>query len=73
MENMASDATNDKAVLEQLVTTKTTHYVAIKALLQELKPQHGSNNSGHNPGSDHTTDGDNMRKLKNATPHYSTP
>ena len=69
MDNMASAATNDKAVLEQLVTTMTTQYAAIKALLQELKPQRGSNNSVRNHGSDHTPDGDNMRKLKkrNAT------
>ena len=62
MDNTESTATNDKAVLEQLVTTTTTQYAAIKALLQELKPQRGSNNSGRNPGSDHTLDGDNMRK-----------
>ena len=30
MDNMASAATNDKAVLEQLVTTTTTQYAAIK-------------------------------------------
>ena len=34
MDNMASAGTNDKAVLEQLVTTTTTQYATIKALLQ---------------------------------------
>ena len=37
MDNMASVATNEKAVLEQIVTTTTTQYAAIKALLQEVK------------------------------------
>ena len=37
MDNTESTATNDKAVLEQLVTTTTTQYAAIKAFLQELK------------------------------------
>ena len=72
MDNMASAETNDKAVLEQLVTTTTTQYVEIKTFLQELKPQRGSNNLGHNPGSDHTSDGDDMRKFKNATRRCST-
>ena len=69
MNNMASAATNDKAVLEQLVTTTITQYAETKALLQELKTQCGSNNSGRNPVSDHTPDGEDMRKLKkrNAT------
>ena len=39
MNNMASAATNDKAVLEQLVTTTITQYAETKALLQELKTQ----------------------------------
>ena len=73
MDNMASAATNDKAVLEQLVTITTTQYAEIKTLLQELKPHRGSNNSGRNPGSDHTPDSNNMQKLKNETRHYSTP
>ena len=44
-------------------------YAVIKALLQEFKPQCGSNNSGRNPITNHTPDGDDMRKLKkcNAT------
>ena len=46
---MAFDATNDKAVLEQLVATTTTQYTPIKDLLQELKYQRGSNKSVHNP------------------------
>ena len=61
MDNMVCAATNNKAVLEELVTTTTTQYASIKALLQELKRQHSSNNSGRNPGSDHTPDGDDMR------------
>ena len=61
LDNMASAATNDKAVIEHLVTTKTTQYAAIKALLQELKTQRGSNNYGCNPGSDHTPDNNDMR------------
>ena len=71
---MASAATNDKAVLEQLVATTTTQYTSIKALLQELKSQRGSNNSVCNPNTNitntnHTTDGDDMHTLKkcNAT------
>ena len=44
MNNMASVATNDKAVLEQLVANKTTQYTVIKALLQDLKSQRGFNN-----------------------------
>ena len=52
MDNMASAATDDKAVLEKLVTTTTTQYATIKALLQELKTQRGSNNSGHNTSTD---------------------
>ena len=73
MDNMASAATNDKAFLEQLVTNTTTQYTAIKALLQEFKPQHGSNNSGRNPSTDHTLDGNDMRKLKkrNTTPKHT--
>ena len=69
MDNMASTATNVKAVIEQLVTNTITQYAAIKALLQEFKPQSGSNNSGRNPSTDHTPDGDDMGKLKkcNAT------
>ena len=69
MDNISSAATKNKTVLEQLATNTTTQYAAIKALLQEFKPQHGSNNSGHNPSTDHTPDGDNMRKMKkrNAT------
>ena len=61
MDNMASAATNDKAVLEQLVTTTTTQYASIKVLLPELKPHRGSNNYSRNPGSDHTSYGNNMR------------
>ena len=34
MDNMASAATNDKVVLEYLVTNTTTQYTVIKALLQ---------------------------------------
>ena len=64
MYNMASSATNDKAVLYQLVTNTTTQYDVIKALLQDFKPQRGSNNSGHNPSTDHTLDGNDMHKLK---------
>ena len=73
MDNMESAAINNKAVIEHLVTTTTMQYVTIKALLQELKPQRGSNNSGCNPSSDHTPDGDDMRKLKkcNATLHHA--
>ena len=73
MDNMASAATNDKAVIEQLVTTTTTQYAEIKAFLLELKPQRGSNNLGRNPSSDYTPDSDDMRKFKNATRHCSTP
>ena len=73
MDNMASIATNGKAVLEQLVTTTKTQYATVKALLQELKTQRGSNNSGRNPGSDHIPDGDGMRKLKNVTSCYIPP
>ena len=65
MDNMASAATNNKAVIEQLVTNTTMQYNSIKALLQELKPQRGSNNSGRNPSTNHTPDGDDMCKLKN--------
>ena len=65
MDNMVSAATNDKAVLEQLVKNKTTQYAAIKALLQDFKPHCGSNNSVRNPSTNHTPDGDDMRKLKN--------
>ena len=68
MDNMASAATNDKAVLEQLVENTTTQYTAIKVLIQELKPQRGSNNSGRNTNSNstnHTPYGDDMRKLNN--------
>ena len=66
---MVSAATNDKAVLEQIVATTATQYTTIKALLQELKFQRGSNNSGRNPNTNstntnHTPDGDDMGKLK---------
>ena len=64
MDNIASAATNDKAVLEQLFSTTTTQYAAIKALLQEIKPQRGSNNSDRNPGSNRNPHNDGMRKLK---------
>ena len=64
MDNIASAATNDKAVLEQLFSTTTTQYAAIKALLQEIKPQRGSNNSDRNPGSNRNPDNDNVHKLK---------
>ena len=72
MDNMASAATNEKDVLEQIVPNTTMHYTEIKTLLQELKSQSGSNNSGRNTntnGTNHTPDGDDMRKLKkrNAT------
>ena len=73
MDNMASAATNNKDVLEHLFKTKTTQYGTIKALLQELKTQRGSNKSGRNPIINHTPDGNGMRKLKNATPRYITP
>ena len=63
MDNMVSEATNDKSVIEQLVPTMTMQYAAIKALLQEIKLQHGSNNSGRNPDSDHIPDGYDMRKF----------
>ena len=63
---MPSEATYDKAVLEHLVTSTTTQYAAIKALLQEIKIQRGSKNSGRNPCSDHIPDGNEMRKLKKA-------
>ena len=65
MDNKASAATNDKAVLGQLVANTTTQYTAIKMLLQELKTQRGSNNSGRNSNStNQTSDGVDMRKLK---------
>ena len=64
MDNMASTETNDKAVLEHLVTTTTTQYAAIKALLQEIKYQRGSNNSKCNPGINRNPNDDKMRKLK---------
>ena len=74
MDKMTSAETNDKAVLEQLVATTTTQYTEIKDLLQELKYQRGSNNSGRNPNTNNTNtnhklDGNYMRKLKkrNAT------
>ena len=70
MDNMASAATNNKAVLKHLFANMTTRYTAIKMLLQELKTQRGSNNSGRNSNStNQTPDGDNMRKIKkrNAT------
>ena len=63
MDNMSSAGTNEKAVLEQLVATTTTQYTATKALLQEIKPQRGSNNSDRNPGSDRNPDNDNVRKF----------
>ena len=63
---MASAVTNDKAVLKQLVANTTMQYTAINMLLQELKTQRGSNNSGRNSSStNQTLDGDDMRKLKN--------
>ena len=65
IDNMASAATNEKAVLKQLVANTNMQYIAIKMLLQELKPQRGSNNSGRNSNStNQTPDGDDMRKLK---------
>ena len=66
MDKMAPAATNYKAVLEHLFTTTTTQYATIKVILQEIKPQRGSTNSGR---SDHIPNCDNMRKLKkcNAT------
>ena len=67
MDNMASAATNNKDVLEQLVANTTMQYTAIKALLQEVKSQLGSNNSGCNPNTNstnHTRDGDDMHNLK---------
>ena len=74
MDNMASSATNNKAVLEQLVANTTTQYTAIKALLKEVKTQCGSNNSGRNPNTNsintnHAPDGNDRHKLKklNAT------
>ena len=70
MDNMASAATNDKAVIEQLVANTTMQYTAIKMLLQELKNQCSSNNSGWNSNStNQTPDGEDKRKLKkrNAT------
>ena len=70
---MASAATNDKAVLEQLFPTMTTQYAAIKALLQEIKYQRGSNNSKCNPGINRNPDDDDMRKFKNATQCCSMP
>ena len=74
MDNMASAATNYKTVLEQIVTTMTTQYVTKKALLQYIKPQRGSNNSGQNSGSNHIPDGNDMRKFKktqrNAASYY---
>ena len=39
-------------------------YAAIKTLLQEFKPQRGSNNFGRNPSTNHTLDGDDMCKLE---------
>ena len=53
--------------------TTTTQYAAIKALLKQLKPQRGSNNSGRNPSRYHTPDGDDIHKFKNATPRYNMP
>ena len=66
MENMASTATNNKAVLEQLVTTTTTQYATIKA---RKSRRFWVDNSGRSPGRNHRPDGDDMRKLKkrNAT------
>ena len=37
MDNMTSAATNDKAVLEQIVAITTTQYTAINMILLELK------------------------------------
>ena len=68
MNIMAYAATNGKAVLEQIFANMTTLYTDIKALLQKLNPQSGSNNSGRNTNTNstnHTPDGDNMQKLKN--------
>ena len=74
MDNMASAATNDKAVLEQLVANTITQYTAINILLQELKTQRGSNNYGRNSKiTNQTPDGDDMRKLKKRMPHSNTP
>ena len=60
---MASEATNGKAVLEQIVTTTTTQYATIKALLQEIKPQLSSKNSDRNPCSDRNPDDNDMCKF----------
>ena len=63
MDNMASAVTKKKAVLEQLFANTTKQYTAIKMLLQELKTQRGSNNSGRNSNStNQTEDGNDMRK-----------
>ena len=63
MDNMASTSTNYKAVLEHSVTTTTTQYVAIKALLQEINPQRSSKYSNRNPGSVRNPDNNDMCKF----------
>ena len=60
---MASAATNDKAVLEQIFTTMTMQYTAIKVLLQEINPRLSSNNSDRKSGSDRNPDNDDMCKF----------
>ena len=60
---MASAASNDKAVLEQIFTTMTMQYTAIKVLLQEINPRLSSNNSDRKSGSDRNPDNDDMCKF----------
>ena len=60
---MASAATNDKAVLEQIFTTMTMQYTAIKVLLQEINPRLSSNNSDRKSGSDRNPDNDDKCKF----------
>ena len=75
MDNMEYAATNDKAIIEQLVANTTSQYTATKMIMQELKIQRGSNNSGQNSNStNQTPNGDGMRKLKkhNATLQHAT-
>ena len=60
---MASTSTNYKAVLEHSVTTTTTQYMEIKALLQEINPQRSSKYSDRNTGSDRNPDDSNMCKF----------
>ena len=64
MDNMTSAATNDKSVLEQLVTTTTTQYAAIKSLLQEITPSAAPKQSDRNPGSDRNPDKNEMHNFK---------